>query len=638
MFRRKRKRPASDDLIPVPASLPPIAGMVEEERRAAARGRRTWLWTLAAALVVVLLAVYVLVLGVLGAYDGMKDRTVVGQQRAREHYSQGVTYLESGAYELAIGEFEEALRDDASLGEALTRLQQAKELAQAQARPTSETTQNAAQLLYRQAVAHYESGNLGQAVAVLDEVRGLDPNYQRENVELMLTTSHRRLGLDAVAEDRLDDAAGHFEAVLAVKPDDADAQDQLNLIRLYTAALNYWERDWAATIQALKGLYTLAPDYKDVKARLRDAYLFRAQTYADHNDWCRAADDYAAAVEILPLEATVDQRDDATIRCQSAAEIPTPTPTNKVAAQPTASPTAAAQATSGSDSSPTGETPAPKPTATPQTGAVGSGRIAFTSYDAARQRSDIYVVDLAEGDAKLLRENGSQPAFAAGGKRLAFRNLDPEYRGLGILDTTSGDVGELTAFAEDSTPAWSPAADQIIFSSNKHGDRQWRLYGISPGEVRGDGEQWAFGQMPAWSPDGDQIAYHGCDERGDNCGVWQMSPGGFAPTRLTTDPSDTAPAWSPDGARVAFISVRSGNWDLYLADVASGQVTQLTDHAAADVAPTWSPDGKQIAFLSSREGAWAVYVLEVESGAVQKVIATGDAYPDPVSERLSWVP
>jgi len=117
-----------------------------------------------------------------------------------------------------------------------------------------------------------------------------------------------------------------------------------------------------------------------------------------------------------------------------------------------------------------------------------------------------------------------------------------------------------------------------------------------------------------------------------------MQPGGFNPARLTTDPSDTAPAWSPDGTQVAFASARDGNWEAYLIDIATGQERRLTNNTAIDTAPAWSPDGKQIAFLSNRERTWAVYVLEVRSGQVRKIIATGDAYPDPFSERLSWIP
>jgi TolB protein len=187
-------------------------------------------------------------------------------------------------------------------------------------------------------------------------------------------------------------------------------------------------------------------------------------------------------------------------------------------------------------------------------------------------------------------------------------------------------------------PAWSPDTLQLMFASNKHGDRKWRIYAISPGAVRGEGDEWIYGHMPDWSPDGSQIAYHGCDERGDNCGVWLALAGGFESKRLTSDASDTAPVWSPDGNEIVYISARAGNWELYTVDIESGKETRLTEHSATDVAPTWSPDGRKVAFLSNREGGWAVYILDVRSDRVQKVIATGDGYPDPVSEQLSWIP
>lgn len=631
MFRKRKKKAGNNELIPVPAELPPVEGLEDQDEYAPHRRPRTWLWTLIAALAVVLLLAYVIVLGALGIYDGLKDRALDNRQYAQEHYVLGLGYLEAQDYELAIAEFELALRYNSNLYDAETKLQEAKELAKAVATPTSETRQDAARSLYMQAIAHYEDGKLAEAVTALEELRGLDADYQRENVETMLTTAHYQLGVNAVREDHLDEAIGHFEAVLAIKPEDEDAQEQLNLADLYTAALSYWDRDWAATIQALNGLYALAPDYKDVELRLHDAQVFHAQTFAEEGDWCRASQEYAAAVSILPLEATVDKRDDASIRCQATAEAPTPTLTAQATARSTAQSTAAPETTPAP-----GETAQATPTA--PVVAVGQGRIAFASYDVVKQRSDIYAVDLSQGDARLLQEHANQPAFAPGGKRLAFRNRHELHLGLGILDLQTNQVIETTAHWEDSVPAWSPDSKQIVFASDKHGDRKWRIYAISPGAVRGEGEEWAYGQMPAWSPDGLHIAYHGCDERGDNCGIWVMKAGGFAPARLTTDRSDTAPVWSPDGNQVAFISARAGNWEIYLVQVATGQESRLTDHPAAEVAPTWSPDGRQLAFLSNRGGAWALYIMDTRSAEVQKIIATGDAYPDPISERLSWVP
>jgi TolB protein len=621
MFRKK-KGPDLTDLPPL-AELPELEPTDERADAAQPHRPRIWLWTLIAALIVVLLVVYVLVLGGKGIYDGLRDRALESRQFAQEHYELGVAQLEAGEYELAIAELELALRHDSSLVDARTRLQEAIELVQAQGTPTSETRQDAAQLLYAQAVDLYEAGDLAQTVAMLDELRGLDADYQPENVDTMLSKAHYQLGLNAVAENRLDDAISHFEAVLAINPGDEDAQDQLNLADLYAAALSNWERDWSATIQALKGLYALAPDYKDVESRLRDAYVLRAEAAAENGDWCQAGDDYASAVEILPVERMVDLRDDAQIRCRATAEAPPPTPTSRATATPATGEPASPEAT-------------PEPTL--PSAALGEGRIAFASFDAARQRHGIYVIDLAQGDARLLRANAIQPAYSPNGRLLAFQNTDPQHLGLGVLNLTSNTLGEVTAHDEDSFPTWSPEADQLAFASDKHGDRRWRVYVISPYEVRGEGEEWVMGEQPDWSSDGSRIAYHGCDEQGGSCGIWVMQPGGFNGASLTTDASDTAPAWSPDGTQVAFASARADNWELYLVEIATGQETRLTDHPACDYAPEWSPDGRQIAFLSNREGVWAVYILDIKSGQVQELIATGDAYPDPFAQTLSWTP
>jgi tetratricopeptide (TPR) repeat protein len=613
----------------VPATLPPFECLGEESDQAGRRPVRTWLWTLVAALVVVLIGIYVLVLGAKAIYDGLRDRALENQSIAREHYALGLEYLEKDEYELAVAEFEMALTHDSGLLDARTNLRKAKDLALAQVTPTSETRQDAVKALYNQAVGHYESGNLLESVGALEELRGLDAEYQPENVRTMLANAHYQLGLNAVAEDRLDDAMAHFEAVLDLQPDNKAAQDQLNLANVYTAALSHWERDWPATIQALKGLLALAPDYKDVRVRLRDAYLFDAEDRANQGDWCQAADQFAAAVEIMPLESTVDRRDDAQIRCQATAEAPPPTPTSRATTQPRSTAQSTASATPS-----TRATPSPADANTQ----AGQGRIIFTSFDAVRQVHDLYIVDLARRDARLLRANAGQPALGPGRKKLAFRNFDSSHLGLAVLDLSTNTLSDLTDHAEDSMPTWSPDGQQIVFASDKHGDRKWRLYVISPYEIRGEGQEWIFGRKPAWSPDGGRIAYHGCDEKGDSCAIWVMQPGGFNPARLTTDASDDAPAWSPDGTQVAFSSARTGNWELFVIDIATGQETRLTNHPSLDLAPVWSPDGREIAFLSDRDGGWAVHILNLRTGQVRQVIATGEPYPDPFIERLFWTP
>lgn len=59
-------------------------------------------------------------------------------------------------------------------------------------------------------------------------------------------------------------------------------------------------------------------------------------------------------------------------------------------------------------------------------------------------------------------------------------------------------------------------------------------------------------------------------------------------------------AWSPDGNSIAFSGTYGGIGNLYMLNVASGKVTQLTDDRYAEIQPDWSPDGSTIAFATDR--------------------------------------
>jgi dipeptidyl aminopeptidase/acylaminoacyl peptidase len=77
----------------------------------------------------------------------------------------------------------------------------------------------------------------------------------------------------------------------------------------------------------------------------------------------------------------------------------------------------------------------------------------------------------------------------------------------------------------------------------------------------------------------------------------RLHPGRMPLTRLTNgDWDDITPAPSPDGTKIAFASNRLGHWDLFLMDLASGELTRLTDTPEYEGAPTWSPDGTFLAY------------------------------------------
>ncbi len=60
------------------------------------------------------------------------------------------------------------------------------------------------------------------------------------------------------------------------------------------------------------------------------------------------------------------------------------------------------------------------------------------------------------------------------------------------------------------------------------------------------------------------------------------------------------PAWSPDGRRIAFSALKGGVLDLYVFDLESQQLQQLTNDPFADLDPEWTPDGRQIVWVTDR--------------------------------------
>jgi Tol biopolymer transport system component len=96
---------------------------------------------------------------------------------------------------------------------------------------------------------------------------------------------------------------------------------------------------------------------------------------------------------------------------------------------------------------------------------------------------------------------------------------------------------------------------------------------------------------------------------------------------------------SPDGKQVLYQSDRTGNYELWLLDRATGAERQLTDHPAWDAMADWAPDGREIVFLSNREGTLQPWVLEVDSGRLRRVSVKSRPIPfEPHFSGPRWSP
>ena len=124
---------------------------------------------------------------------------------------------------------------------------------------------------------------------------------------------------------------------------------------------------------------------------------------------------------------------------------------------------------------------------------------------------------------------------------------------------------------------------------------------------------------PSLSPDRKEIAFV---SGGD---IWTVpSTGGVAALLVSHSANEARPLYSPDGKQLAFISSRTGNGDIYLLTLATGDIKRLTFDDGLDQLDGWSRDGRWIYFSStSRDigGLNDLFRVSVNGGTPMQVSA-----------------
>ena len=82
--------------------------------------------------------------------------------------------------------------------------------------------------------------------------------------------------------------------------------------------------------------------------------------------------------------------------------------------------------------------------------------------------------------------------------------------------------------------------------------------------------------------------------------------------RMVDDPE--SPDFSPDGRRIAFAALQGGTGDIFIVDLVTKEVINVTKDEFADSAPTWSPDGKSLVYLARVSQNEKLFRLDLDTG------------------------
>jgi len=203
---------------------------------------------------------------------------------------------------------------------------------------------------------------------------------------------------------------------------------------------------------------------------------------------------------------------------------------------------------------------------------------------------------------------------------------EPSYFGRRFL----GDEGRNQQFFG---PTVAPSGDLVAAISNPAGDldvllfdthtrrairnltKGWTTrYQHITGQYLGDRRR--SGSDLSFSPDGNWIAAFARHEGGRALLLIDVLHGGVGRMiDLETVQQPFGPHFSPDGQKVAFAGNNGGQFDIYLLDLQSGEVSNLTNDARFDGGPAFTPDGGSIVYSS-------------EVGAYEKLFRIDLAHPD----------
>ena len=242
---------------------------------------------------------------------------------------------------------------------------------------------------------------------------------------------------------------------------------------------------------------------------------------------------------------------------------------------------------------------------------------------------DLYVMPLQGGTARRVTNDDVEImgfGWFEGGRRLAFSSNRAGMFSLWAVPVGGG-TPELIAGGgrKIKHPSPSRAGDALAYEAWDYEINLWHT-GLgaegAPGtSVAPATDEWTF--EPRLSPDGRRVAF--VSTRSGSYELWVAAADGAGLVRLTSfgGPYVGQPRWSPDGACLAFVERPEGRPRLHIVEAGGGAPRPVSSGRTDELAPSWSADGQWLYFAAREAGAWQVRKRRLYDGQERTLTRDG---------------
>ena len=231
------------------------------------------------------------------------------------------------------------------------------------------------------------------------------------------------------------------------------------------------------------------------------------------------------------------------------------------------------------------------------------------------------------------------PTFSPDGIQIAFASFRTDNGEIYLMDL-NGRIRRRVTFTtdfNDSSPTFLTTPNYLFYSSEPKASREVKVVIQSSGstpiyagfnlthihsKITRAVLPVSFGaRVPRASPAGDQVVYESNADGNlelylldlASVNLSELTPENIEPKRITfNETDDGSPIFFPDGKRIMFVSSRNEVNQLYTIGIDGQNETHFNPNRYDSYNPTVSPDGKTIAYVSARDGDWEIYLIDAD--------------------------